>query len=325
MENETKNQHFISQVEQRLNSCNPDAKKKNQKIYSFKIIGREDYQLEKEGKKSIENNLSLLDLFSFDVVDKSTRKNLESSFCQYEDNIESNTISLISKLKTNNNDVKKEIVNLFASKLLNFLRNPYCIEKVLNTIGMFSSFTPLNPDHTKIYERVKNGSKPQQYRLCHKFGITADEYNNWLKALFIMLMRSKDHNLNMFEHIIKSLYENQKYFIKVVVFQYIGEHSNKSPLLSDRGFTLPSDEDGCLFYSFNLCSSAFIGYAFVDIERQNIVDAPNKIKELFIKESKNVQVRYELNNLDALESYNKNTIYQAKEKVYCACDVVYGL
>jgi hypothetical protein len=35
-------------------------------------------------------------------------------------------------LRPRDADIKAEIVDLFAVKLLNFIRNPFCIEKVLN-------------------------------------------------------------------------------------------------------------------------------------------------------------------------------------------------
>ena len=86
IENETRNQHYLSQVEQRLNSFNPDDKKKKQRIYTFNIIDREDYKISLLSDKGslIENNLSLEDLFSFDVVDKKIRANLETLFHAYE-------------------------------------------------------------------------------------------------------------------------------------------------------------------------------------------------------------------------------------------------
>jgi hypothetical protein len=61
------------------------------------------------------------------------RLNFESQFQKYEGNIKPHTESLLSKLNAGNHDVRAEIINLFAAKLLNFVRNPFSIVKVLNT------------------------------------------------------------------------------------------------------------------------------------------------------------------------------------------------
>ncbi|MBQ0641246.1 hypothetical protein, partial [Proteus mirabilis] len=68
----TKNQHFISQTEQRLNAINPFDKDKNKKIYSFSLIDRESYSIKLDSLNGfkISNTLSLNDIFSFDVLEK---------------------------------------------------------------------------------------------------------------------------------------------------------------------------------------------------------------------------------------------------------------
>ena len=40
-EDPTVRQHFVSQVEQRLNAINPSAEDRNQRIYRFRLIDRE--------------------------------------------------------------------------------------------------------------------------------------------------------------------------------------------------------------------------------------------------------------------------------------------
>jgi hypothetical protein len=323
----TKNQHFLSQVEQRLNAHNPEAGKNKQRIYSFRIADKENYIIELENQKGklIKNNMSLDDLFSFDVVDKRIRKSLELSFCKYEDAIGVHTKTLLEKVQAYDDNIKDEIIELFVSKLLNFFRNPYCIEKTLNTLGNVAKFYPLDPEMQEIFEDVENGRKPHQKELCTYLGISEELYHCWLKALFLLLMRPKDGNINMLEQIVRSLFENPVNLLNVFVFQYTGVHSDKRPLVSDRGFSIPSDDESCLAYAFNLCSSAFIGFTFVDIKKQNFVEAPDRVKELFQLMPKKVNVKYVQNELQALASYNRNVIYQAKEKVYCSSKLVYGL
>jgi hypothetical protein len=127
-ENDTKNQHFVTQAEQRLNAANPEADDKNKRIYSFKLVDRENYglALEKPDGNRISKNLSASDIFSFDVAgDSDKRLNFEALFQKYEGHVAIHTNNLLDKLKTNNKDIKTEIIDLFSAKLLNFVRNPF--------------------------------------------------------------------------------------------------------------------------------------------------------------------------------------------------------
>src|SRR5271169_1979992 len=128
LENDTRNQHFVTQGEQRLNALNPQADPRNQRIYSFEVVDRENCNLALESPigRPIGSNLSLFDLFSFDVPGGSPmRLNFESLFHKYEGYIEAHTRSLLAKLNTRSSDIKAEIIDLLAAKLLNFVRNPF--------------------------------------------------------------------------------------------------------------------------------------------------------------------------------------------------------
>ncbi len=76
---QTKNQHFVSQVEQRLNALNPCARRMSQRIYGFEIVNREQHQVRLISPKGrlISNALSMFDLFSLDVFH---RRIIEQSF-----------------------------------------------------------------------------------------------------------------------------------------------------------------------------------------------------------------------------------------------------
>ncbi len=148
LENDTRKQHFLPRVEQKLNALNPQAETKNLRIYSFLLADRENYSvaLENPSGRSIDSNLSLFDLFSFDVSgDSRLRLNFKSLFQKYEANIEAHTKGLLGKLNSCSGDIKAEIIDLFAAKLLNFVRNPFSIEKVLNTFPGLAMYEPTDP------------------------------------------------------------------------------------------------------------------------------------------------------------------------------------
>lgn len=100
--NETRNQHFVSQVEQRLNVSNPNSSVGNSRIFSFRIVDREACQIELESPRghAIASTLSMLDLFSFDVPGGGPlRMNLEGLFQKYEANVAIHTKGLLDKLE----------------------------------------------------------------------------------------------------------------------------------------------------------------------------------------------------------------------------------
>jgi DNA-binding transcriptional MerR regulator len=136
--NQTKNQHFLSQVEQRLNACNPNADATNQRIYEFEIVDRDEHILRLTNAKgrAIQNNLSMLDLFSFDVdKDADIRFNFEQAFERYEGEMRACTERLLRAHATGSSDVADDVFSLFVAKLLNFARNPFSVAKVINTFG----------------------------------------------------------------------------------------------------------------------------------------------------------------------------------------------
>jgi hypothetical protein len=324
--NTTANQHFLSRTEQELNAVNPSARPKNQRIYSFSLVDREKHHilLDDPKGKSISRNLALPDLFSFSVINKRRRFNFEHFFGQYEASLRTNTIELLGKLRIGDSCIKKEILEIFAAKLMNFLRNPYSVKKVLSSIGGTLQFHPTDPSLLHDYHAVLAGKKPQQEHLCRELGIDADEYQKWLAALFMAFFRPRPDEINLMEGTVKGLFENPSHQTSVMVYQYVDEHAGKRCLLSDRGCSNLSRGSEMLAYSFNLCSNAFILYTFTDVTRFARTVPPQVIGD-FKKQPKRVQVTLQTNELPSLSSYNRNVVHQCAHSVYCSSQFVYGL
>ena len=328
LSNPTANQHFLSRAEQQLNALNPDAQPANQRIYSFSLLDREAHriQLDDPRGRSISNNLSLRDLFSFSVVDgDKTRLNLETLFGQYEADIKTNTLDLLRKLRSGEQDIKKEILKLFISKFMNFLRNPYSIHKVLNTVGGLLQYYPTDPELLAQYHAVLAGRKPHQEYLCQQLDIDATTYRDWLAALFMALFRPAPDVPNLMEGIIKEILENRSHHAQVTVSQYIGEHTDKRCSLCDRGFINLLQDSRGLSFSFNLNANAFICYTFFDIDQFAVGKVPPGVIELFKAQPKNIQVHLLTNNLEALTTYNRNVVYQCARGVYCSSKFIFGI
>lgn len=322
-QNKTYQQHFIPQVEQRFNAINPQAAAKNQRIYPFEIINREAFELRLLNPKGqlISNALAYHDLFSFEIKkDTNIRSNFEDAFNRYENNIKKHTESLIHKLSTGhkNMNVNDEIVNLYAAKLLNFTRNPFSIHKVLNTFGILTNYVPATPEHQITFERILNGRKPHQARLCKKLGITDSEYEKWLRMLFMLFIPSGDGELNLLESIVKGIFINCDHEISVLVCLY----TDACCLLSDRSFSTNIDQPGVNGFDFNLSSRAFIRYLFADIDALAPSNTPREILNIFKNERKKypnqITLHYCVDNMELLGGFNRNVVYQSYRHVFCA-------
>ena len=322
LENDTRNQHFLTQGEQRLNALNPQADPSNLRIYSFTVVDRENYilALESSNGRPIGTNLSLFDLFSFDVPGNSRlRHNFESLFHKYEGYIETHTKNLLAKLNTRSGDVKAEIIDLFAAKLLNFVRNPFCIAKVLNTFPGVASYYPTDPALLADYRRIATGRKPHQEHLCTELGISDAQYIEWLRLLFMLLVPMAEGRPNFFEEMIKGLLENRKMHVAAFVCEY----DSPGCLLSDRGFNQPIEDGPHMAFSLNLCSTAFVHYCFSDpatllqgkASPEFLADALANSESLPHAE---IMVKHVPNNLDMLARYNRRAVEQCYSHVYCS-------
>lgn len=330
--NPTARQHYVSQTEQRLNAINPGAKSENQRVYSFSLVDRENFtlSLDSPNGRLISQSLSLRDVFSFDVLPNKTRQNFEDLFAGYEATIQKSTLSLLSKLDGGgSSDIKDDLLTIFVAKFMNFLRNPFSIKKVLNTVGPLLRYEPTDPDILAQFKMVVDGSKPQEAYLCGELGITPDEYRGWLRALFLMLTRLMPDQPNFMEHTVKSLYEMPSGFPMACVHRYTSEDPDKVCLLSDRGFASPLPEPHTSF-NFNLSSRAFISYVFTPIEK---IDPPisvphqvlEKLFEAYRNSRKTVRVTHSLNDFAALARYNQSVVSWCFKNVYASSPTVHGV
>lgn len=319
--NETKNQHFISQIEQRLNASNPNAETCNQQIYKFKILNQKDHQVTEGTLAKIRNTLSLNDLFSFDVVDKKERSNFETLFGKYESDLEKYTTDLLSKVDTSGADIKDEIVNLFVSKILNFIRNPYTAKKVLNSFPNLTTYHPTDEKLLSAYKAIIEGKKPQIEYLCKQINLPKEDYLNWLKTIFMLISVVDLNGCNFLENLIAEIFNNPKTIIKVGIYQY----DQKICLLSDRGFTNPIDQDGVMSFDFNLNRHNFIRFVFADIQLLSPAWATEEIITRYSEQPKNIQLSVFKNDMERLDSYNKLVVYQSFEHVFAAEEKPFGV
>lgn len=292
------------------------------RIYSFRIADREAYRIELESPRgrAIASTLSMLDLFSFDVSGGGPlRMNLEALFHKYEANVEIHTRSLLEKLAQGSADIKTELIDLFAAKLLNFVRNPFCIQKVLNSFPGVGQYEPTDPELLAVYRRIVNGQKPHQAYLCRQLDISQETYIEWLRLIFILLMQTGVDRPNLFECMIKGLFEARDTQAAAFVWIY-----DQDPcLLSDRSFCQPIPDGAHMAMSFNLCATAFVDYIFADAAtlvegRASPAFVANALAAWRQRPQATINVTVTKNNRPMLARYNRRVVEQARERVYCA-------
>ncbi|CAK1722267.1 conserved hypothetical protein [Vibrio crassostreae] len=315
MKNYTKNQHYLSQAEQRLNAVNPCAGNKKQKIYGFEVSG--DGQLGCPKLLKIESTLSDLDLYSFSILEDKARLNFESEFGRYESEIESWVASLNSKVKNGFSDVAEEVQHIFVLKFLNTLRNPFTIKETLQIFKKYSNYYPTNVELREIYSKIDTEVKPHMSTICERYGVMDSEYLAWLKILYLLLYVRDNEGSNLLESVVKSFYENAVHHIQVFVCRYSRE---QSVLLSDKGFNKFDSSESCINYEFNLDYKSHIAFAFTDVTAA-LPDHPlhgnERIIELFKSMPQQINLRVEVDNEELLSAYNIRTVTQASGMVFC--------
>ncbi|MFE8102025.1 hypothetical protein RBA71_11055 [Brenneria goodwinii] len=334
--NQTKNQHFLSRVEQRLNAINLNTENGSMKIYSFSLLDRDEYKVELESRNGnkISSNLAYIDLYSFDFLDNGIRHNFEEAFGKYEEKVHASTLSFINKIDSNNNDILDELNDVLAMKFLNFIRNPFNIKKVLNTFGALADYYPLNSKLRIEYDKIEKRNDKGVDRICQLFDVEKHQYFKWMRVIFLILMDSLNEGRNMLDDIIYQFITDKKQVTAVWVYKFTDENADKKVCLSDRSFVdLADPASGSLVMAFNLTANCFIKLAMIDVKNflEKNPERPDTVENLMaILEStpKNIEIKLLLNDeyaLEALAHYNRTAILQCHKRVYCSSSNIYGL
>lgn len=314
--NNTKNQHFISQGELRLNSIPTNRNR----IYEFSLNENKKYEISMTANDGVKINrkLSFEHLFSFDKVSSKKRLNFELLFNQYETQITTHTESLLSKIR-NNGDVTNDIFNIFIYKLLNAFRNPFCIKRTVSLLNCLANHHPTNLKLNRLCFKIINGSRPQQRWLSKRFGITEKEYERWLYILFMLFVPNKNGESNFLESLVKDLVFNPKHITNIFIFHYT--NNDKSPLISDKSFIINEESEKTTAYSFNLSSNSFVSYGITNVGKT----LPQKIRTEIARRGAIVTCKSVENSFKHLAAYNKSVVDQSAEHVYCSSPTPYGI
>ena len=316
-ENETENQHYIAQVEQKLNSINPNAKKDKRRIYKFKVKNKNNsvVKITRENGVKIEDNLSYDDLYTFNFLEGKVRESFENFFQKYENNIETHIKNMEGKFDDSYQDVTLEVVNIFLYKLMNIIRNPYFIKE---TIVIFEDLLETDIIEDDDIIRVMNFTSKDKDKIYKEYKITADDYKKWLMIIYLAITK-KDGDEFLLENIVRNIFNDKDYHKDILIFFY----DDRFCLLSDKGFNLVSIGDGNFVLEFNLRRDVFISFPFFSsYYMSNLMKQELEVSDEYIQEvlsvkkrlNRSIEARKNPNKIEALSEYNKRTITPVRDK-----------
>ncbi|HEU4818466.1 hypothetical protein [Janthinobacterium sp.] len=311
--NPTENQHFIAQAVQGLNAA-PSENGKISHIQVYRRVGENTISLVNKGGLPIRHNLALLDLYTFDLTG-SLRRNFESLFQRYEEDLPRKTLSLVKKIRANTLDLHDEIISIIGSKMLDFIRNPYSIHKCLAMFPNFATFHPTSAESNEIYQRIWDGNNPRQERICRLLGITSFEYRRWLVTIFMLTYEHPGMSETFLDQIIHSLITSRENYAATHFFIY----DRPAVLLSDRSFN-EIDNEKIFAMEFHASAELIVTFMVLNLNEWEF-KKPLKITKKSIDAFKNfrepmLQAFIVKNEEEILKSYNQRTVAYCHQNVY---------
>lgn len=322
--NKTRNQHYVSQVEQKLNCIDSSMPKEKRRIYQFESINREsqEYVLSDERGVKIEKNLSFDDLYSLEILDDTTRDNFEQYFSKLESKIEELTKEVLASEQLD----KDILLTLFNAKLINVIRNPYCILSTINTYFNLCNYTPVDQNLAHYFGKIDTLEVPES--VLSEFSINKIQFRKWLKIIFYMVVPIKLSNgnyLNFASEIIKNIFNPENMCIEI----NLAIHEREVCLLSDRGhvdFSKAIQGNG-FGYQFNLTKNAFINFSFIENNLDNLnefLNIPEELLTIMKKRGMNkldrpiLRINKFINEDSLFRVYNSRIMYQCHKHFYAA-------
>ncbi len=328
MENATKNQHFISQSEQRSNCIDEDAEKHKKRIYKFSIVDREEHAIRLISRCGvvIKKNLSFGDLFSFDVSDDPLRKNLETYFQRFEKDLDQISKELIAEVvqRASAAIVADLSAKVLKGKLMGMIRNPFCISRNVRLFDAFLNVYPTDPDLLASFMAIREGTKPHLEKVCAVFEVTPEEYLNWLQIIFLALMISPVTGVSILEDMVDGLMSSPGSMCNLILATF-DDVPGQRVALPDTSYLQGTQDPNHNMFLFNLTKCAYAAYSFVNLAKQTMVPVPPVLRERIELLGLGFSYQTHNNNLQLLRSFNSLAVYQSRKHVFCAEEEIYGV
>ncbi|MCQ3017412.1 hypothetical protein NLO83_17670 [Pseudomonas tremae] len=341
--NPTANQHFISQSEQRLNSCSDPSAKKPE-IYRFSIVDRKTPTMQLKGKIPIWKNLGFQDLFTLMRTTDNSRLNFEHLFERYEGPYPQHVSSLLAMINDVRNslygqspihlrDVKgfdferflDHVKFIYTYKTMNWLRNPHKIKEVLKQFDTFLDHVLDKPGAMALYVALAEKNPAEENYICKTYDVSSKEYKQWIRLLLLFLYIDKDEDSSVLDSFIHEFFIAPEFATTIFVAVF-DEHC---ALLTDTGVVKDSG-NGPLTY-MNVAKNCIIAleHARLDVTLDKLIkgkaiDKP-LIEELRARIATDVNAVLMVNDYDILHGYNQICVRATAKEVFCAAPDVHGV
>lgn len=344
--NLTHNQHFVSQAEQRMNSCSDNPGKKKAKIFRFTVDKSQPSTINPQNKATIENNLAFHDLFTIMRTGHSKRINLEALFNRYEADYAESARSIIEAISmarsspgpatllltedrrpySKHSPTIDLIKRIYRHKILVGARNPL---RVKETLGRFQDFL----DHSVAdlealaLHRALDGKDPGEERhICETYKLSRDDYRVWIRLLILLLYPKADEE-TLLDGCVDEFFNAKDYMTLIQV------HSFKEgcALLPDTGVVTDALDDGIVTY-MNVSKHCIIAVQQTKIETPHFDAFCQSRRMTFEKRletieslGSSIQARLVLDDRATLEGYNKICVKACASEVFSGAKDVPGI
>lgn len=329
-EHEGRSHHFISQAEQRFNAREDDKNK----IYKFEVIEHGPpltkcppvIRRTNDRGVSIRSNLAFKDLFAFDRSG-ATGRNFERLFAAYENDLHQAVSEFIVQVETHDAEsLGQTLLKILVLKILSFFRNPFSIEKALNSFPSIEKYEPTERYFLHLYREIdalQDQDIPEKLRAT---GLSLEMHKKWLKSLFLMLLPSGDRNLkaeegsyvSIMEAVVFKLLTNPEN-LRVIWIDTLSEDFPGRFLLNDRSFFSATAHPGReVDFNFNITDRIALRLQIRDMDTSIIQEVQKEF-------TSSVQVIRTHNDQQQLQWFNEMMILQAHKYVYCSQKDVYGI
>lgn len=334
--NLTKNQHFVSQAEQRMNSCsaNPDSNKV--KIYRFNIEGVSPPRISPDGKVAICRNLSFHDLFTILRTPEKERINLEGLFGRYEGEFSmraTNLLGWVGKARSasgiisgkielngiegcNLSEVLDDIKFIYKYKILVGIRNPFKIKDTLRDFAFALNRSLAEAGALELYTALEAKNKAEETRICSTYGVSPKEYREWIRLLILFLYVGEDKSA-ILDGFIDEFFKAKEFTTNILICAFDGEYA----LLPDTGVVKDEFSDGLATY-MNVSKHCIVALKHTKIDGRFLDQICEENKH---KLAGSVFGSLFVNDKKVLAGYNKICVKAAAKQVFSGAPEIAGV
>lgn len=342
--NSTRDQHFVSQAEQRLNSSTPNARLKNSKINRYEIAQKNPPKVCAKENVAVGRNLSFQEIFTIRRIDGKNRINFEKLFLRYEVDILERVAHLVDaiscarengKLSSTETDLRAirdfdsekfldDVKFVYKFKIMSGLRNPYCIKDTLKDFNFILNYAFKDEEAINIYIALELKNDAERNEICSEFNVSKSEYDSWIRLLLLFLFVQKD-GTTLLDGFVNEFFSAKDYCTHVLV----GVFDDKCALLTDTGIV--KDLMSTISY-MNITKNCVISLAHEKLDSEALAEfcrvrnfSEDQRKEIVSRRSGKVFGRLFVNDLEFLSGYNKICVQGAFRHVFSGSSEIDGV